>query len=254
MSLPIGRPPRVLVFLPTYNEAGNILKLIDELLALECRPTVLVIDDQSPDGTGKLAAERAAVDPRVIHINRLPPRGRGLAGRDGFAWFQQHPEFDVLVEMDADFSHQPRYIPSMVKALREAEVVIGSRYVQGGGETGRPPSRQWISKLARIYLRFVLKTKVNDCTSGFRAFTQSAFAGIDFAAYESKGPTIVTELLFDLIRRRRRIAEVPILFEERVWGASKLSGGILARSLVYPLRLRFGRIFSGCCGCCGSSC
>lgn len=249
MSLPKERLPRVLVFLPTYNEAGNILKLIDALLALECRPSVLVIDDQSPDGTGTLAAERAAVDPRVIHVNRAPPRGRGLAGRDGFTWFQQHPEYDVLVEMDADFSHNPRFIPSMVAALRDAEVVIGSRYVQGGGETGRPVSRQWISKLARIYLRFVLKTRVNDCTSGFRAFTQAALAGIDFTAYESKGPTIVTEVLFDQIRRRRKISEVPILFEERVWGASKLSGGILARSLMYPLKLRFGRHFS-CCDCC----
>ncbi|MFZ2960475.1 MAG: glycosyltransferase [Candidatus Ozemobacteraceae bacterium] len=238
--------PRVLVFLPTYNESGNIGRLLDELLALECRPDVLIIDDQSPDGTGRIAAERAVAEPRVHAVSRPAPRGRGLAGRDGFRWFQEHPEFDVLVEMDADFSHQPKFIPAIVRALVEtpADVVVGSRFATGGGETGRPASRVWISRLANTYLRFVFRTRLGDCTSGFRAFTQGALAGIDFTRYESKGPTIVTEVGFDMIRRRRRIAEVPILFEERVWGDSKLSGGILARSLVYPLKLRFRRLFS----------
>ncbi|MBF0503190.1 MAG: polyprenol monophosphomannose synthase, partial [Candidatus Riflebacteria bacterium] len=234
--------PRVLVFLPTYNEAGNIGKLLDQLLALECEPDVLVIDDQSPDGTGKIASERAAADRRIHVVMRPAPRGRGLAGRDGFRWFQAHPEYDVLIEMDADFSHQPKFIPAMIRKIAEvgADVVVGSRFVKGGGETGRPPSRVWITRLANTYLRFVLRTRLGDCTTGFRAFTQRALAGIDFTRYRSEGPTIVTELLYDLIRRRRRIAEVPILFEERIWGTSKLSGGILVRSVLYPLRLRFG--------------
>jgi len=239
-----ARAFRVLVFLPTYNESGNIRRLIDELLALPCRPDVLVVDDQSPDGTGDIVQRLAESDSRVHLVSRPSPRGRGLAGRDGFAWFQRHPEYDVLVEMDADFSHQPKFIPALVEPVRDrdVDVVVGSRFAPGGGEVGRPASRQWISKLANTYLRFVLMTRLGDCTSGFRAFGRRAFAGVDFGAYRSQGPTIVTETLFDMIRRQRRLTEVPILFEERAWGDSKLSWKILVRSLFFPLSMRWERL------------
>lgn len=243
MSIVALHGRRLLVLLPTYNEAGNLPRLTDELLALDPAVDVLVMDDQSPDGTGKMAQEMAAKSPRIHAVLRPPPRGRGLAGRDGFTWFQQHPEYDILVEMDADFSHHPRFIPSMVEALSHADAVTGSRFVTGGSETGRTLGRQITSLLANSYLRFIFRTRVRDCTSGFRAFTQRAFEGIDFTNYRSVGPTIVTELLYDLQRRGRRIAEVPIQFEDRVWGESKLSPAILARSLWYPLVLRFGRLF-----------
>ncbi|MBF0410547.1 MAG: polyprenol monophosphomannose synthase [Candidatus Riflebacteria bacterium] len=234
---------KVAAFLPTYNEAGNIGRIIDEILALKCSPHVLVIDDQSPDGTGQIVQEKAAADSRIHFISRLPPRGRGLAGRDGFSWFQAHPEFDLLVEMDADFSHQPKYIDDFVQHIGEADVLIGSRFAEGGGETGRPWSRQLISAAANKYLGFVLKTKVKDCTSGFRTFTQKSLSGIDFTKYKSTGPTIVTEVLFDLIRRKRKIAEYPIIFEERAWGDSKLSWKVLVRSLFFPLGMRFAKLF-----------
>ncbi|MBF0547836.1 MAG: polyprenol monophosphomannose synthase [Candidatus Riflebacteria bacterium] len=235
---------RIIVFMPTYNEAGNMEKIIGEILSLECKPDVLVIDDQSPDGTGQIVEKIAEHDPRVHFVSRPAPRGRGLAGRDGFTWFQNHPEYDELVEMDADFSHHPRFIPGLVAALCDSDVVIGSRFAPGGGETGRPFSRQLISKFANKYLSIILKTSVKDCTSGYRLFTQKALAGIDFSKYESVGPTIVTELLFDLVRRKRKIAESPILFEERAWGDSKLSWKILLRSLIFPLKMRFKKLLS----------
>lgn len=243
MSIEALHGRKLLVLLPTYNEAGNLPRLTEALLALDPAVDVLVMDDQSPDGTGKIALEMSEHNPRIHAILRPPPRGRGLAGRDGFTWFQRHPEYDILVEMDADFSHHPRFIHAMVAALENADSVTGSRFIEGGSETGRTVGRQITSLLANSYLRFIFRTRVRDCTSGFRAFTQHALAGIDFTRYRSVGPTIVTELLFDLQRRGRRIAEVPIRFEDRVWGESKLSPAILARSLWFPLALRFGRVF-----------
>lgn len=236
-------PSKVLAMLPTYNEAGNIQALIAELLALDPLVEVLTVDDQSPDGTGKLVAQLAEQNPRIHLINRLPPRGRGLAGREGFTWFQQHPQFEVLVEMDADFSHHPRFLPGLVQALvAGADVALGSRYTAGGAELGRGASRQWTSKLANAYLRLVFRTKIRDCTTGYRAYTQAALAGIDFTQYRSVNPTIVGEVLFDLICNRRRIVEVPILFEDRRWGESKLSLQVLLNSLWFPLMLRWQRL------------
>lgn len=232
---------RVVVFLPTYNEAGNIRQLIEALLALGPTVSVLVIDDQSPDGTGNIVADMAKANSRIMLISRQPPRGRGLAGRDGFIWFQQHPEYDVLVEMDADFSHHPSAIPELVAGLADADVVIGSRYVPGGGEVGRSNDRKWISSLANAYLRFVLRTRQRDCTSGFRVFSRAALTGLDFTQYVSVGPPIVTELLFDLLRHRRRIIERPIIFTDRVKGVSKLTKRILIDSLWFPLYLRLRR-------------
>ncbi|HNV70306.1 MAG TPA: polyprenol monophosphomannose synthase [Candidatus Ozemobacteraceae bacterium] len=240
-KLPANFSQRVVAFLPTYNEAGNIKKIIEALLDLGPTVSVLVIDDQSPDGTGDIVADIARTNPRVLLISRPPPRGRGLAGRDGFIWFQQHPEFDILVEMDADFSHHPSAIPSLIAGLDEADVVIGSRYIAGGGEVGRPSDRKWISSLANAYLRFVLRTRQRDCTSGFRVFKRSAFAGLDFSRFVSVGPPIVTELLFDLLRHRRRIVERPIIFADRVEGTSKLTTRILIDSLWFPLWLRLRR-------------
>ncbi len=232
---------RILVFAPTYNEAGNIERLIDEVLGLGSKVEILIVDDHSPDGTGKIVATRSASNPRVHLLDRQPPRGRGLAGRDGFRWFQENPGFDGLIEMDADFSHHPRFIPALVAGLEDHDVVIGSRFAEGGGETGRSVLRQWTSRLANTYLRFVLRTRVKDCTSGFRAFSRRALDGIDFTTYRSVGPTIVSEVLFDQITRGRRITEVAIQFEDRVWGDSKLSLGILLRSLAFPVELRMRR-------------
>jgi dolichol-phosphate mannosyltransferase len=234
---------KVLAFTPTYKEAGNIKNLIESLLALPLDIEVLVVDDQSPDGTGDIVAALAATDARVHLISRQPPRGRGLAGRDGFIYFQEHPQYDVLVEMDADFSHHPKFIPPMVERLAQADVVIGSRYVKGGGETGRDSSRQCTSLFANMYLRFVLKTRQRDCTSGFRMFSRHALTGLDFRSYVSVGPTIVSEVLFDLRCHRRTVTEFPILFEDRVWGDSKLNLRILFNSLWFPLYLRWRRLF-----------
>jgi dolichol-phosphate mannosyltransferase len=231
--------PKILAFTPTYNEAGNIPPLITALLALPLDIEVLVVDDQSPDGTGAVVADLAAADARVHLVSRPPPRGRGLAGRDGFQWFIDRRQYDFLVEMDADFSHHPKFIPALVSALATADVAIGSRYIPGGCETGRGSERQLTSRLANAYLRFTLQTRQRDCTSGFRGYHRRAFDGVCLDKYTSVGPPIVSEVLFDMIRRRRRIVEVPIVFEDRRWGESKLSLRILLQALGFPLFLRW---------------
>ena len=242
IEIPEHLAGRILAFLPTYNESGNIESLIDSLLALDSRLDVLVVDDKSPDGTGNLVARKAADDRRIHLVSRDPPRGRGLAGREGFRWFQNHPLFSAVVEMDADFSHHPRFIPALLAKLSDFDAVVGSRFTPGGRETGRSVLRRCTSMLANTYLRFVLQTRLGDCTSGFRAFTRKALAGIDFQAYVSEGPTIVTELVFDLLSRKRKIGEVPIIFENRRWGDSKLSPAVLLRSFWFPLWMRYKRL------------
>lgn len=234
---------KVLAFTPTYNEAANIKPLIEALLALPLDIEVLVVDDRSPDGTGDIVADMARHDSRVHLVSREPPRGRGYAGREGFAWFQQHPEFAYLVEMDADFSHHPRFLPALIQALSGADVAVGSRFVPGGCETGRDRSRQLLSKLANAYLRVILRTRQRDCTTGYRAYTQAAFRGIDFSRFVSCGPTIVGETILNLLWKGRKIVEVPIVFEDRTLGESKLSANILFKSLWFPIMLRLCRVF-----------
>lgn len=241
VTLPVK--PNILVFLPTYNESGNIESIIADLLALDTCLEILVIDDQSPDGTGLIVEELSKNNPRIHLISRMPPRGRGLAGRDGFIWFRENHRYDVLVEMDADYSHHPKYVLSLVEALRTADAAIGSRFADGGRETGRSMGRQVTSLAANMYLRMILGTGTRDCTSGFRAFRRETVERMNLAAFRSTGPTIVTEVLFELLKNKERITEVPIVFENRKWGDSKLSPAILLKSLCYPLKLRFGNKF-----------
>lgn len=228
----------IMTTLPTYNEAENIKPLMDEILALRSDMEIVVIDDNSPDGTWRIVGEAAAQNPRIHLIHRKNERGRGSAGAAGFA-FAVKSGADFIVEMDADFSHHPRFIPSLLKTAEHADVVIGSRLIEGGGETGRSPVRTLITHLANFYIRLVLGLKAKDCTSGYRVFRRAVFEAIKPETLASNGPAIVQEVLWRCRQNGFRIAEAPILFEERRGGKSTFNTKIMLAGLWAVLKLRF---------------
>jgi len=237
-----GRSPAVVVTVPTYNESENILPLARELLALGPGFEVVVIDDHSPDGTWKLVEEAARTEPRLHLIHRTHDKGRGRSGRDGFVRALEMGA-RVVVEMDADFSHQPRYIPHMIRVLNGSEptvgLVLGSRGAPGGRDADRGLARRWITKLANAYIRVFLGVSVRDCNSGFRAWKRSTLETIRVQDTFSPGPAIVQELLFKTARAKIGIAEVPIEFQNRLHGESTLTLRLLLQGYVAVLRLRW---------------
>lgn len=232
------RDMKIIATLPTYNESANIASLIEALLKTSRRMEVLVIDDNSPDGTWKIVAEMAKINPRIHLLHRTTERGRGTAG---IAGFKKALELggDLIVEMDADWSHHPRFVRSLLEAARRADVVIGSRLVSGGGEKGRHGLRTLITHLANVYIRLMLRLPVRDCTSGYRVFQRWVLANIDWGKVRATGPAIVQEVLLAAHALDARITEVPILFEDRRAGTSTFNSKILLAGLVAQLRLRF---------------
>jgi dolichol-phosphate mannosyltransferase len=197
------------------------------------------VDDDSPDGTWKLVQKLSVEDSRVHLLHRTTQRGRGTAGLAGFAWARDHG-YDAVVEMDADFSHAPRFIPSLIEPLQNgtADVVIGSRLVAEGGETGRHAVRKIITLAANTYIRVVLGLKLRDCTSGFRTFNSRALDAIPWEKMEARGPEIVQEVLLQARRAGLNMVERPILFEERRAGQSTFNWKIMVRSFAFVLRKR----------------
>jgi dolichol-phosphate mannosyltransferase len=223
------------VVIPTYNEAGNIASLLKAVLAAAPGIHAIVVDDNSPDGTGRIADSVAKGEPRVTVIHRMTERGRGTAGRDGFVHCL-NAGYDLIMEMDADFSHDPADIPKLIDAAKEADVVLGSRQVAGGGEAGRSLGRRFVTWGAGWYMRLALGVPhVRDVTSGFRCFRREALLAADVATIRSKGPSIVTELLFRC--RKMRIMEVPIFFRDRAAGTSKFNLKAMWDSLLLPPKL-----------------
>ncbi len=225
---------KVLATLPTYNEAENILPLIEELLALDERMQVLVVDDNSPDGTWRVVQELAVHNSRIHLIHRTTERGRGTAGIAAFL-FARDNDYDIAVEMDADYSHHPKFIPALMEPLLndQADVVIGSRLVAGGGETGRHGIRRMITLGANLYIRMMLRLPVKDCTTGFRTFNRKALEQIPWEHLNAQGPEIVQEVLIAARQKGLRMTERPILFEERRAGESTFNWRIAVRSLQY---------------------
>lgn len=231
------------VMIPTYKEAGNIGSLLKEILATLPDATIIVVDDDSPDGTASIVADMAGGDERIRLLLRNGERGRGLAGAEGFR-LAAATGCDFVVEMDGDFSHHPRYISDLIRAAESADVVIGSRLVAGGGEIGRNPFRKWLTKMANFYIRSVLGLKVRDCTSGYRCFRRKALEAIRLERLRSKGPWIVEEVLYLCHLNRFKIAEIPIIFEQRRAGSSNLNWRklltTLAMIIYFRLKLRNG--------------
>lgn len=240
----VRRAPLVVCTLPTYNEADNIVALAEEIFALDPGFLVLVIDDHSPDGTWRVV-EKARDEvplPRLHLLHRTTERGRGRAGRDGFVQALAMGA-DIVIEMDADFSHQPRHIPEMIAALQDPArgvgLVLGSRAVAGGQDADRGLFRQWLTKCANLYIRVLLGVPVRDCNSGFRAWKRATLERIDVANTQSPGPAIVQELLYKTARAKIGITEVPIVFANRLHGESTLTFRLLLQGYTTVLKLRW---------------
>lgn len=241
----MAAPQKIVCTVPTYDEAENILPLAQELLALGPQFEVLVVDDDSPDGTWRLVQEASQDEPRLHLLHRTTDRGRGAAGRDGFVRALEMGA-DVVIEMDADFSHHPRFVPSMLEALerpakngREVGLVLGSRGVSGGSDADRGAVRRVVTVFANLYIRLMLGVSVRDCNSGFRCWRASTLRAIEVERTFSPGPAIVQELLYKTARAKIPIDEVPIEFVDRVRGESTLTLGILLTGYTTVLRLRW---------------
>jgi len=228
---------KIITVLPTYNEAGNIRELITELLALPHNLSVLVVDDNSPDGTAELAEELARNEERLRVIKNPERTGRGSSGRQGFLEALKAGAEWVL-EMDADFSHRPQDVPALLEAAPEADLVIGSRFCVGGRIEGRSVMRDVSSSLAEAYLQLLLDLEVKDPSSGFRLWKKETLQAIDCGSLRSRGPFIVTESLYRVRRKGLTVVEVPITFQERKAGESKLKLKTLLNYLWLVLKLR----------------
>jgi dolichol-phosphate mannosyltransferase len=227
-----------LVIVPTYNERENLPLLVDQLME-QPNITVLVVDDDSPDGTGAVADALAAGHAgRVEVMHRTGDRGLGRSYIDGIQTMLARPvDVDVICQMDADLSHDPRRLPALVAATDHADIVIGSRYVPGGAVVNWPRRRRMLSRFANSYIRLVTRLRARDCTSGYRCWRRDALASIPIAHFTSDGYSFLVEMLYAAAAARLRFAEVPITFVERRLGESKLTRAVLLESAVTPWRL-----------------
>lgn len=227
---------RTVVVVPTYNERENVDAFLRALRAAVPAADVLVVDDNSPDGTGALAEQAAAELGQVKVLHRPGKQGLGSAYRNGFA-VALDEGYELIISMDVDFSHDPAVIPTMITAIDAgADVVVGSRYVAGGGTENWPLHRRLLSRWGNRYTGFVLRIPVRDCTAGFRAYRANALRDIDPSSTEAEGYAFLTELLRRLVRHGYTVTEVPIVFRDRELGTSKMSGRIIAESMLRVTR------------------
>ena len=221
---------RVLIVIPTYDERENLEPILARVRASVPEVDVLVVDDGSPDGTGELADRLAAQDDQVSVLHRTAKAGLGAAYLHGFAVALERG-YDVIGELDADGSHQPEQLPDLLAALREADLVIGSRWVPGGSVVNWPLSRRALSMGGNFYARLLLGIPVRDITAGYRLFRRSTLETIDLGSVESAGYIFQADLAFRTVRAGLRVVEVPIEFVERVRGESKMSRDVATESL-----------------------
>lgn len=232
-------PDRALVIVPTYNERENILKLIDAVLAQSPILEILVVDDGSPDGTGALVDERAAVDSRVHVIHREKKLGLGTAYLAGFKWALAHP-YEFVFEMDADFSHDPQHLPQFLDSIENADLVIGSRYRDGRVTVVNwPIGRLLLSYFANVYARFVTGLPIFDTTAGYKCFRRKVLESVDLNDVRSNGYAFQIEMHFRVWRQNFRIVEIPIVFVDRTEGTSKMSKKIVREAVWMVWRLRW---------------
>jgi dolichol-phosphate mannosyltransferase len=222
---------RVLVIIPTYQERENIERIVDRVVTSIPSAHVLVVDDGSPDGTGKIADELADADERVHVMHRTEKNGLGAAYIAGFDWGLD-AGYDVLVEMDADGSHAPEQLPRLLAALDHADLVLGSRYVPGGAVVNWPRRRAFLSRGGNLYTRLALGLELRDATGGYRAFRREVLEDIDYAAVASQGYCFQVDLARRASEAGFRVVEVPITFVERVRGESKMSGDIVREAFI----------------------
>jgi dolichol-phosphate mannosyltransferase len=230
---------RALVVVPTYNEAVNLPVIVPQILEQDPRIDVLVVDDNSPDGTGELADQLAAADPRVHVLHRPGKGGLGKAYLSGFRWALER-DYELIFEMDADFSHDPKFLPEFLRAAENADLVIGSRYKTGVNVINWPISRLLLSLGANQYARGITGLPVLDSTGGFKCFRRRVLEAIDFERVRSNGYSFQIEMSFRAWKKGFRLVEIPIVFTDRVEGQSKMNKRIVREAIwmVWWLRLK----------------
>ena len=239
-------PEKALVVIPTFNEAVNLRQIVPQVLAQDSRIEVLVVDDNSPDGTGAVADEMSGANPRVHTIHREGKLGLGTAYITGFKWALER-SYDFMFEMDADFSHDPVHLPQFLTAIQDADVVLGSRYLQGRVTVVNwPMSRLMLSYLANIYARWFTGLKIWDLTGGFKCFRRRVLETIDLSQVVSNGYAFQIEMSVRAWRKGFKLREIPIVFVDRAEGQSKMNRAIVREAVLKVPRLRlmawFGRI------------
>jgi dolichol-phosphate mannosyltransferase len=229
---------RTLIVIPTYNERENIARLIEEVQDQAPGADVLIIDDNSPDGTGQLIDSLAATNPRLRALHRPGKLGLGTAYVLGFRYAIEQG-YDLVFEMDADYSHDPRYLPSFLAAAESADLVIGSRYVPGGDTPDWSALRKFISGGGNIFARAVLRIPVKDCTSGYRCYRTAALRTLNLDAIRAQGYAFQVEMAYNFWKSGYRVREVPIVFVDRRVGKSKMSRKIFVEAFFWVVRTRF---------------
>lgn len=229
----------VVVVLPTYNERENLEAIATAILAALPEAKLLVVDDNSPDGSGALADQLATRESRVHVMHRAAKQGLGVAYRDGFRWALERPDTRAVVQMDADFSHDPRDLPRLLAPLMTgSDLVLGTRYMRGGGTVGWPLRRQLISRGGTTFARIMLLLPYRDLTGGFKAWRRELLEAIRLREANASGYGFQIETTWWAHRRHARVTQVPIIFRERTAGTSKMTGGIISEALRLVFRLR----------------
>jgi dolichol-phosphate mannosyltransferase len=234
-----GRRP--LVVIPTYNERENLAPMVQAIRSQLPQATIWIVDDNSPDGTGAIADRLAAEDEQVQVMHRSGKLGLGTAYIQAYRRALAEG-FDSVLQMDADFSHDPRYLPQLVAGLQEADLVLGSRYVRGGGTQNWSRLRQFISRIGNVVAQIGLGVKTADATGGYRAFRRSTLEQLHFEDLNLRGYGFQIEVVFQVERRGLRIKEVPIVFVERAAGSSKMSRSIVLEAILHIVRRRIGML------------
>ena len=222
-----------LVIIPTYNEIDNIEEFIIQISNFDV--SVLIVDDNSPDGTGKVIEDISKINKKINLMKRNEKRGRGSAYRDGFKWGLDKG-YSYLLEMDADFSHRFEDLVKILEASSSADMIIGSRYIEEGGSIGWDTRRKMLSSFANKLSKFLLKTKINDMTSGFRCYSNKALTEIGYATTKSDGYAFQIEMSARAVQKQLSIKEVPIIFNERRLGNSKMSKKIVYEAFLYLVK------------------
>ncbi len=234
---------RALVIVPTYNEAENIQPLIPLILKQDPRIEILVVDDNSPDGTGAVVDQISANNSRVQILHRAEKLGLGTAYIAGFRWALER-DYEFIFEMDADFSHDPKHLPEFLEAIKDVDLVLGARYLNRRVTVVNwPVSRLLLSYFANIYARVITGMKLWDATGGFKCFRRRVLEAIDLDSVGSNGYAFQIEMSFRAIRRGFKIAEIPIVFVDRTEGTSKMSGSIVREAVWVVWRLRLQALF-----------
>jgi len=231
---------KTLIIVPTYNEIDNLRPLVETIFSYAPATDILIVDDNSPDGTGKLADELHNEHAQVQVLHRPGKLGLGTAYTAGFKYAIEQG-YDAAFEMDADFSHDPQYLPDFLEAIEFADLVIGSRYIRGGDTPNWSFVRRLISGCGNIFARFMLGIPVHDCTAGYRLYRREALERLDLDTIQSQGYAFQVEMAYRVMKQGFKIVETPIIFMDRRVGKSKMSRKIVIEGFTYVLKTRFGR-------------